>query len=404
MSTATDAGVDAFTASDAGVDACAMCGGTSCVNFQDDPNNCGVCSQSCLGGACNSGVCAVFVAYSTDQGGIVSLDSDGQNFVWAISGPSGDIGWENVTNGNGTTIALPGGDNPIADGGTPLSVDNAVSVAIDPVSSDVYWFQNNAGATFSLGVAGFGPFATDLAIGAPVNGSISGISIQDGYAEVVGVGSNSWLLGYGGCSVAGAGTCSLQPYTTSAAASTTIVADIFAPTSSGIIFGDVTNGVIWGTASSLEFTGWPDPQFLATDGTWVYWSSYDGDTSTTSFVKGQLNGTPIVLATFPAMIGGLATDGTNLYWTVPMTADVYGVTVNANVNTNPVNPTFLGSNGSTTAQDLKFVPSAYAVLGSTLNGTIWEIGPGPTVGPAPALIFDDGFYIYELAAPISPLN
>jgi Stigma-specific protein, Stig1 len=58
---------------------CATPGGSLCTNLNNDPNNCGSCGQTCIGGTCQSGKCVCPAGESMCFGTCVDLGSDPQN-------------------------------------------------------------------------------------------------------------------------------------------------------------------------------------------------------------------------------------------------------------------------------------------------------------------------------------
>jgi hypothetical protein len=99
-------------------------GGCDAGAFATDPNNCGACNHSCLGGGCEAGMCQPIVL-ATGQFSVYTLAVDSKNVYWATA----------LTVGNVQKCAIGGC------GGIPTTLSAGENSAQGPVvdSKSVYW-------------------------------------------------------------------------------------------------------------------------------------------------------------------------------------------------------------------------------------------------------------------------
>ena len=87
----------------------------TCGNTQTDPNNCGTCGHSCMGEACNDGVCGSVVVAQNQQNAF-AITADDQNVYWTTTGINASILQALPVDRGGASRArhqrerLPGGD------------------------------------------------------------------------------------------------------------------------------------------------------------------------------------------------------------------------------------------------------------------------------------------------------
>jgi hypothetical protein len=278
--------------------------GSSCTNTQTDPLNCGTCGKSCSGGLCSEGACFAggsVVATLPGGGGVYDLATDGVNVYW-------------VWNGTVYQCAVTGcGSSPLA---LASGQDAPETIATDGVS--VYWgnaANSGMGSICSVHVGGgtvvtlaTGGQPTEIALGA--SGSVYANGAPPGHASYVfwtDDGASELL----GCPVAG---CS-PPSSPSIIASGLDTPIGIATDGSSIYFSsfDPTNGGIYSCALGLGActpsaiaTVQADPETVVADGNREYWPTRSGSSDALWSTSGELySGT----GAFEYM----ATDGVSLY-------------------------------------------------------------------------------------------
>jgi hypothetical protein len=262
--------------------ALSLCNG-ACVNETTDPNNCGACGHGCLGGLCSAGACQpVVLASGIDAPVGLALDS---SFVYFTS-PSG-----------GTVSKVPvGGGNlvPIATGES-----SPTGIAVDAVN--VYWSDATAG------------------------GNIMKAALPNGSPKPVatGLATPFWITTDGTnvyCSLGGANADVIQVPVTGGTPSNIATGQMFpygmAIDANNVYWGSNSNtGVLkypllGGTASSVA--GALDALQVATDGTYVYWTTYNsGGGVSRATPGGASEGTLVGGFAYPF---GIAVDSTNVYF------------------------------------------------------------------------------------------
>jgi hypothetical protein len=141
---ATDSTMDAR--SEAAIDAPTDAPPTdaSCsVNLQTDPDNCGRCGHSCLGGACTTGQCQPITIAA------------GQDYPWALTLANASVYWANDGADSGVLVCPTSG---CVDAGASVIASNQVfpsAVAVD--ATNVYWTTAGTLSTCPLSGCPAGP-------------------------------------------------------------------------------------------------------------------------------------------------------------------------------------------------------------------------------------------------------
>jgi len=309
----TDATEDAIASDDASDDAteggCAsglVCSG-NCIE-DTDKNNCGACGHSCLGGTCTGGVCKPFTVYNTaSTDPIVDFDTDGTAVVWADSFDS--------------TINYVAGtaESPVVIASyttTTGSVSSPVNVALAGTLAD--WTQGSGGTSGNAftgyakaGVANSGMLDPSSLSGAPqglvFNGAgdyiyflLSGTS----YLTLIRVppdDSNELFFTYQVMSTQGSASLAVDS------------AGKYA------VFGDIQHGEVLvyplNGDTATGPSGYPDSNWVATDGTNAYWSStVAGKYPILSAPLASPTTVTTLLANAAGLCTGMATDGVNVYF------------------------------------------------------------------------------------------
>jgi len=269
------------------------CGG-ACVpttTFQSDPNNCGSCGYGCMAGECVGGSCQPW-ALATGLGLPIQVATDGVHVAYC----AGAGGFEVPLTGGTTvqltpdistcsTIAMGGGQ--VAFGDQSSGSVNSILVAID----------DQASSAVSVNVASTGPI---LSIALSHDGTTA-------YPDVGGVIDS--------CALGSAASCA-SLFTPPGAPGTV---NTLATTSAYLFTTDVARGqllryLLPSGPSTAVASDSGLSQYIALDATYVYWASFSGSTWSINRVS-QINPTTTQLvATIPfPHVGGIATDGSNVY-------------------------------------------------------------------------------------------
>jgi hypothetical protein len=301
-----DGGTTTGTTGDSGVcdagacdaDAGMMACGCSCVDVQTDQHNCGRCQHDCLAGQCMNGVCQAWTVVANTTVG-TGLDSDGKYVVWDDNSlgvhvikadGTGGITTFTQTESAGSGVSLKGGTVAFANGTSiftapegqataaahamPSTGGSVKVIALDAAGTSGYFFYTGSPwglENCSLPTAGSGSCTTFDGFLAGGPGAVpSSLHVNTSYAF--------WLWSCVGCT-------SLGRYSFANASGTQLARPAGA---------------------------------LALDANNVYWVEGTGASSSAVYSLPQSfstspSPTPQTVATIPALIGSLATDGTHLY-------------------------------------------------------------------------------------------
>jgi hypothetical protein len=311
-----------------------------CTDTDTDPLNCGSCGHDCLGAVCTGGTCgtAPMVLACSQNAGMLAVDNTAVYWMNGVSpAPAGSAGHSQVLqcaiggcSQQATTLwdaLYPATWLAAAQGSVWFPIENG-EAPNDPYGVDP--------GILSCAGNGCSGVATEVLAVTTLNNGITAFAADAAHLYW---GTTAGDLS--SCSMQGC-AASVQPY---AAAG---VPEAIAVNSSSIFWiTDAGGGQVWtcplsgcGDAGPAAFTnlgdGSIDPVLLADDQNF-YW--VDNGTPTpasaksgpvTSYATGAVYECPVsdcsahtALATYPAWLGagGLAVDGTNLYWS---TADVGG--------------------------------------------------------------------------------
>jgi hypothetical protein len=299
-----------------------------------DANNCGACHHSCLtGGSCSGGVCQPIPFVNSGTSNIVDLDTNGTLVVFADSGKL-----------QIAEVDIPGGTPQVLAGNG--QVTNPDHVAIDPSSAAIYWTDSGNYGTATAGQIGSGS----------IQGSACGASKVNAVAnpttnalDVLSTNLGTLLVGTG---------CVADT-------TTGISANLGASLSPRWVFGDLGAGVVvFGGAQgppSATIASQPGANWVADDKTYGYWATTEPAIRRAPF--NAPSSVSVVLASPGGAVGGLATDGTYVY---------YG-----------------------TSSGIFYVP-----VGGAPSGTLLTYKPGTHLRYASkALFFLAGGVIYKIATP-----
>jgi hypothetical protein len=265
------------------------CSGT-CVNTSgSDAANCGRCGHGCLGGgSCVAGACQPIAFVTTGMNSIVDFATDGNVVVFA---DTGNAEVAQVSTPGGTPIVLAG--NGAA--GTP---DHVV---IDGASGMVYWTASGEYGVATRGQLNSGSIAASA--------SACGATTR----ALTNPGASSFdVLSSSGLSTVSVGTGCLADTTTG------ISSNLGASLSPKWVFGDPGNGVVViggnadGGSPTATIPAQPGVTWVSDDGTYGYWATSEPAIRRASISAPSAVST--VLANPGGAVGGLTTDGINVYY------------------------------------------------------------------------------------------
>jgi hypothetical protein len=249
------------------------------TNLQTSPTSCGVCSRTCNGGTCMSGLC-VPQMYATGSN-LVGLAVD-SSFVYWADGSSGVISKAPIGGGSAQTV---------------YAASSPVFLAVD--ATRIVWMQSSA--VDSMLLTG-GP-VTQVASFASNGGSALGLF--GGYVYYSTTDGKLWRAPEDGSAMAT--TMALASF-----AATTIAVD-----ATNTYFDDTANnvGFVADTAQNASPTLFLSGQSvgsIALDSVNVYWASTNNPGDIGLQPKGGT--TPKTLVMGQVMPGPIATDGISIYW------------------------------------------------------------------------------------------
>ena len=338
------------TVIDSAVCSLTLCG-TTCVDTQDDPNNCGSCNTQCVGGTCALGRCLVQLSPGSDP---TSIALGGGAIEWGAStsllsvpiagGPTSTLAsgfhpyapiatgpsmvyWAAVTTSNGMqtwngiySLPFEGGSTP--DGAaTPqefLTMLDAYFGAIVTDATSVYWTEDS---TDVVGATTFGGATTTIA--------------------TLAHGTNPLSLAVDNVNVYWTNNGGLGPYTIQSAqktggAPTTIFTGNYgagiATDGTYVYWTDPTDGAVMkmiatGAVPTMLASAQNSPAGIVVADGFVYWTN-GSTTGAGSIMKvSTTGGAPIALALGQNPSGNLVVDATSVYWfNWPAPSGVFKVT------------------------------------------------------------------------------
>jgi len=292
-------------------------------NLETDPDNCGRCGHSCLGGQCIAGTCQPKPVSSpqTLTGVPNFLVVAGGKVFWTQGGQAGDYGAFYATSSGG----------------------DAFSVTVDPLSTLGWGIQTDGVAVYFVSIgqgvfvcpfpgcgpdAGIRTVANTNAVSGPIPWTISGIGLGSGVIYVTSnyaVGTNSGFLTR--CDHPGdAASCTNVLPNQEPTTNSPVVVD------GGVLLAFEGASFAGGSIATCPATGAcgtnlyldqmvTSPQYLTADTTRAYWTEWTGQSDagvTLGRVMGCVRGncplTALIYASDQAKPEGIATDGVYVYW------------------------------------------------------------------------------------------
>jgi hypothetical protein len=336
--TTDDQSSDAAHVGDAPADAHECDGG-----LQTDPNNCGSCGHSCLGGACSAGVCQP-VAIITEQTLGLEVAADDTNVYWVNStaGAGNVVGTiKQHALAGGTPVVVSGNESypgqlqvsgsrlywltqtgtsafstslrsaPVGGAGTVSIVATLTGIrtalAVTPdgsreifsafaPSNDQYMIDvqhGSSGATFGPTNGRIGAMIADNAVAymADVHGFLVSFPFSGGVSNVLAYGmpgmfgvagdtSRLFVLGAHRIDTYVPGGSQLQPFATGLHNPRNLVVD-----GTQVYWTDSADGAVYrmpvgGGAQVKVASGQPAAQYIAQNSTSVFWTTLSGSTGT----------------------------------------------------------------------------------------------------------------------------
>jgi len=333
---------DASTGNGGGSSSGGNGGGMSCgSDFNADPENCGRCGHSCLGGACQAGTCQPIVLASgqLNPGAVMVV---GPYVYWTRTGDS--------TTGQGGAVM-----KVAASGGTPVEVaanqNTARGLALD--GGNVYWSSAvSGGAIQKLSFAGGTAALVAGALNSPAIAvspnwlyfqdcptlnawcvAVRRIPLSGGTSESVGAGTSiQGFLAVNSAFLYWVTTTTLNRVPLNGSTSTAIVTGQFnlngiAVDESNLFWANLANGGtimkanLDGTGAVQLATGPGAGNALAIDQDTVYWTEngIKGSKPSVLSMVSRAGGTSKQLFSIPresGMCGSPKTDDTAIYWSV----------------------------------------------------------------------------------------
>jgi hypothetical protein len=281
-----------------------LCNGV-CVNTQTDKGNCGACGRSCAPGSCSAGSCTKWsIAGATSVSDPRPIASDGTYVAW------GDLGSQQC---NLVAIAgAAGGLTPTAFGnrtspGTPtgVAVSGLTAVCVESSSSAEVWTMAENGSPQNA------PTATVTA-NSPSGLAVNAIATQ-AFFQSIGTIYQCGLGFDGMCTSIGTYPATFPPFGYRDVA----LGNGLLYAAEGLV-GGVGQFTPNGSTTSTIASGQGTVEAVATDATYVYWTSA-GSSGTFSISRAPQSN-PSAATVVAAGIGGegipLVTDGTNVYFQV----------------------------------------------------------------------------------------
>jgi hypothetical protein len=286
------------------------------VNLQNDPNGCGACGHSCMGGACIGGVCQpVLVATmaSPDQlfgdASNLYVRSGGTTVVQltkgGVLGSSNSYSWVSIfgTDSSNVYVLTPGGPNALesiwkgSSLATLLYTGNMVDYCLS--GSVLAWV--NDGHNLNVGPATGGASAVKYTTAGNMDGLVCDLG---GVVTIEGFGNSVYMYEHN------------QSFSTNTQLSVPSghIPDFVVLDPTNAYWPDSTSNVIWksarsGSAAVQLATGVHWGTALAFDATNVYWSDTTAGTISSVPIAG---GAKSLVAT--AYANGLYVDDKAIYW------------------------------------------------------------------------------------------
>jgi hypothetical protein len=344
--TSPDGGVASCNSKDGGPYQCVIaCGanetncGTSCVDTQSDPNNCGRCGHSCVAGECTAGACESWVVANTtasEDGLIGPRAGSGSGGHFAFAADAKNVVWIDPYQGVLEASTTGGASAPVMNL-AQLTYSTSVSPAYVAVGSGVVawatWDVNNGIFVYKAteGTANSGTQVASLGTGTA--GDLPfGMALDPTGSKAYFIDSTN-AFNSGGvpkdpelyqCDLVGRSCSPVFRVNTP----NLELADDVAFVGSRLIWTDSLDGNVWledysKNSMSAIATTQKGPCLLAVDSDYVYWAdvtlaSTDAGTAASFTVIRTSQTMPgvntVVVPSTPGELSGMATDGVYLYF------------------------------------------------------------------------------------------
>jgi hypothetical protein len=269
----------------------------TCVDLTKDPSNCGFCGHNCQSSTCTAGLCPTTSIGNADQGQILAdMTIDSTNAYWSWQAPDAPM----PTNGGVTHKPFAGGEKqilflPYCVLSNNLCIGDIRGIWVDSIN--VYATDILNGAVFAIDLPN--GFSSNTVYQPPQNNIDGGAPLQG--SQPVAITSDStnvyWVDYALGTVMRARIDGSDQATALATGRNRPIRAAVLPPAGDGFVYwvdfgvtagsGSVNKVSVNGGAVTTLATGVDSPRGIATDGTNVYWTS---GTNTGAVSKVSVNG------------------------------------------------------------------------------------------------------------------
>lgn len=301
----------------AGYADCNANGNDGCeANLATDPNNCGVCARSCGGGTCSNSQCGAAIVF--DPTGATTLGYSYSAPVFLMDSVLVKL---NASSGTEIRTSTLPPTNPVSQG-SPLVTSSTAVYAMDVDTTNVYYSIAGSPATILYKPLNGAPnTAAKIAVNMPDSNYARALTSNGTAFYIVGYASSGYQILTAAKTLTAASTAApLAGVTARAAISDLAVVggNLYWIESPNLVYSVPLGG---GTPVALDSTtqsGYYTYMDLASDGSYVYWNTYNGASSRIRRIAAA--GSQASESVLDVTIGvnspnaGIAVDNTHVYF------------------------------------------------------------------------------------------